>query len=63
MSYVDHIHGRMEASDLVSAISIFNPIKLKKSSQVMVSGEEGVSIPDIDSEETKSEWKLFRRVI
>lgn len=84
-SVIDHINGRMESSDLISSMSVFDPRHLPKTEEelssygeqkmktlidfysspqkVQFEGKESVSIPDIDGDETESEWKLFRRVM
>ena len=83
-SVVDHINRRMESTDLISAMSVFDPRHLPTedklagygiekirtlinfysvAQRIQFQGEVGISQPDIDAEDTESEWKLFRRVI
>ena len=83
-SVVDHINRRMESTDLISAMSIFDPRHLPTedkladygiekirtlnnfysvAQRIQFQGEIGISQPDINAEDTESEWKLFRRVI
>ena len=83
-SVVDHINGRMESTDLISAMSIFDPRHLPTedkladygtekirtlitfynvAQRIQFQGEIGISQPDINAEDTESEWKLLRRVI
>lgn len=82
-SIVDHINRRMESTDLISAMSIFDPhlpteYKLADygiekirtptnfysvAQRIQFQGEIAISQPDINAEDTESEWKLFRRVI
>ena len=83
-SVIDHISGRLESTDLISSMSVFDPRhlpdnedklsntdygteKIKTLSkrygcvqEVHFDGSKGTSQPDIDSEDTESEWKLFR---
>ena len=82
-SIVDHINGRMESTDLISAMSIFDPQHLPTddkladydiekirtlinfysvAQRIQFQGEIGISQPDINAEDTESQWKLFRRV-
>ena len=86
-SVIDHINGRMESTDLISSMSVFDPRQLPGTEKeltesdygiekmknltsfygcvqkITFDGKEGLSTPDIDPEDTESEWKLFRRVI
>ena len=84
-SVIDHINGRLESTDLVSSISVFDPRHLPNDEEklsdyatekvktltnfygcvqeVHFDGNKGVSKPDIDPEDTESEWKLFHRLI
>lgn len=84
-SVVDHLNGRMESTDLISAMSVFDPRHLPETEykladygiekirtlvnfysvaqKIQFQGDVGISQPDIDAEDTESEWKLFRRVI
>ena len=86
-SVIDHINGRMESTDVISSMSVFDPRQLPSTEKeltdsdygmekikillslyggaqkITFDGKEGFSTPDVDPEETESEWKLFRRVI
>ena len=86
-SVIDHINRRMESTDLISSMSVFDPHQLPGTEKelteldygiekmknltsfygcvqkITFDGKEGLSTPDIDPEDTESEWKLFRRVI
>ena len=48
-------YGMEKMRTLINYYSVAQRVKLNE--------DEGVSQPDIDAEETESEWKLFRRVI
>ena len=84
-SVIDHISGRLESTDLISSMSVFDPRHLPDDEEklseygvekiktlanfygcvqeVRFEGNRGVSKPDIDPEDTESEWKLFRRLM
>ena len=86
-SVIDHINFRMKSTDLISAISLFDPRHLPSSAEMLTEldysteklktlinqygivqkaqfeGAESFSVPDIEAEETSSEWKLFRQVL
>ena len=84
-SVVDHIIVRMGSTDLIAAMSVFDPHHVPDTEdnltnygmnkiveltnfygvvqKVQYDGQEGVSQPDIDAEDTEAEWKLFRRLI
>ena len=86
-SVIDHINLRMKSTDLISAISLFDPHHLSSSAEMLTEldygteklktlisqygivqkaqfeGAESFSVPDIEAEETSSEWKLFRQVL
>ena len=77
-SVIDHINARMESNDLISSMSVFDPRHLPDTEKELSNygmekirtllnfygvTQEGMSQPDIDAEETESEWKLFRRVV
>ena len=80
-SVIDHISERLESTDLIASISVFDPHHLPEDEnklsdygtdkvktltnfygcvqEVHFDGSKGVSKPDIDPEDTESEWKLF----
>ncbi|KAI6661012.1 hypothetical protein LOD99_13735 [Oopsacas minuta] len=62
-SVIDHINVRMESTELISAMSVFDPRHPCVEQRIKVGGDEGISQPDIEAKETESEWKLFRRLI
>ena len=84
-SVIDHIRGRIECTDLISSLAVFDPHHLPEDEdnlrdygtdkiktliafygsvqEVQFDGKKGVSQPDIDQEDTESEWKLFRRLM
>ncbi|KAI6649896.1 Zinc finger protein [Oopsacas minuta] len=62
-SVIDHINVRMESTELISAMSVFDPRHLPGQKKNYQRGDEGISQPDIEAKETESEWKLFRRLI
>ena len=78
-SVIDHIRGRIECTALISSMAMFDPRhlpddednlsdygadKINTLTAFYVSVQKkGVSQPDIDREDTESEWKLFRRLM
>ena len=84
-SVIDHIRGRIECTDLISSMAVFDPRHLPDDEdnlsdygtdkiniltafygsvqEVQFDGKIGVSQPDIDREDTESEWKLFHRLM
>ena len=84
-SVIDHINKRIESTELISSMSVFDPRHLSPKEEelsnygmekmktlvkfygtvqrVQLNEMEGVLQPDIDPEETESEWNLFRGVI
>lgn len=84
-SVIDHIRGRIECTDLISSMAVFDPRHLPDDEdnlsdygmdkintltafygfvqEVQFDGKKGISQPDIDPEDTESEWKLFRRLM
>ena len=55
--FVSHINGRMECTEFISSMSVFDPHHAKR---VQPNQMEGMSQPDIDIEETESGWKFLQ---
>ena len=84
-SVINHIKSRIEKTDFISSMAVFDPkhlhddesklsdygtekIKILSAwygsvQDVQFDGQKGSSEPDIDPEDTESEWKLFRRLM
>ena len=81
----DHIRGRIDCTDLISSMAVFDLRHLPddevnlsdystdkintltafygSAQEVQFDGKKGVSQPDIDQQDTESEWKLFHRLM
>ena len=83
-SVINNIQSRIEKTDLISSMAVFDPKHLPNESElsdygtekikilsawygsvqdVQFDGQKGSSEPDIDPEDTESEWKLFRQLM